>query len=157
MGASIKKLVESVAKYKNLEDRVSDKDPTKIVKIDNFQSKPVLTAIAKLNEIGVTPVVVGDGGNVVKQYPKGNTTTSVKSKVFLITNGTNFTMPNVTGYSSKDIIEFCNIIGLKYTLNGYGYVESTSIPEGTPLKKGDVITINLSNIKPESLADEEST
>lgn len=155
MGAAIKKLVESVAKYKNLEDRVSDKDPTKIVKIDNYQSKPVLKAIASLNEKGVTPIVIGDGGNVIRQYPKENTTTSIKSKVFLVTNGGNYVMPNVIGYSSKDIIEFCNIIGLKYTLNGYGYVDSTSIPEGTTIVKGDIITINLSNIKPESLVEEE--
>ena len=157
MGGIIKKLVESVAKYKNLEERTSDKDPTKIVKIGNYQSMPILTATAKLNEIGVQPVIVGNGSNVIKQYPSKNTTTSIKSKVFLLTNGTTFTMPDITGYSSKDAIELCNILGLKYTLNGYGYVESVSIPPGTEILKGDTITINLKNIVPEALAGKEET
>ena len=157
MGGIIKKLVESVAKYKNLEERTSDKDPTKIVKIGNYQSMPILTATAKLNEIGVQPVIIGNGSNVIKQYPKKDTTTSIKSKVFLLTNGTTFTMPDITGYSSKDAIELCNILGLKYTLNGYGYVESTTIPPGTEILKGDTITINLKNIVPEALAGKEET
>jgi len=155
MGGIIKKLVESVAKYKNLEERVSDKDSTKIVTIKNFQSKPILTTVADLNKIGINPVVLGNGSNVIKQYPSKNTTTSLNSKVFLLTNGDTFTFPEVKGYSSKDIIQLCNLLGLKYTLNGYGYVESTSIPTGTQVTKGDTISINLKNINPESLADVE--
>jgi penicillin-binding protein 2B len=64
-------------------------------------------------------------------------------------------MPEVKGYSSKDIIELCNLIGLKYELNGYGYVESTSIPTGSVINTGDIITINLKHVEPESLADVE--
>ena len=156
MGAIVKKLVESVAKYKNIEDRISDKDPTKIVKIGNYQSMPILTATKELNEIGVKPVIVGNGSNVIKQFPSKNTTTSIQSKVFLLTNGDTFIMPNVINYSSKDIIELCNLLGLKYTLNGFGYVESTSIAEGTEVHKGDSISINLVNIEPESLIDKET-
>ncbi|MCR4580987.1 MAG: penicillin-binding protein [Bacilli bacterium] len=156
MGASIKKLVESVAKYKNIEDRLSDKDPTKIVKIGNYQSMPILTATKELNEIGVTPIIVGNGSNVIKQFPAKNTTTSIQSKVFLLTNGDIFTMPDVKNYSSKDVIELCNLIGLKYTLNGFGYVESTTIEPGTEVHSGDNIVINLKNIEPESLIDKET-
>ena len=101
MGGIIKKLVESVAKYKNLEERVSDKDSTKIVTIKNFQSKPILTTVADLNKIGINPVVLGNGSNVIKQYPSKNTTTSLNSKVFLLTNGDTFTFPEVKGYSSN--------------------------------------------------------
>jgi penicillin-binding protein 2B len=153
MGAIVKKLVESVAKYKNLEERVSDKDPTKIVTIKNYQSKPILSAISDLNKIGVTPIVLGNGSNVIKQYPSKNTTTSINSKVFLLTNSNTYTMPNIIGYSSKDVIELCNLIGLKYELNGYGYVESSSIAEGTTLNENDVLVVNLKHIDPETLAD----
>ena len=155
MGAIVKKLVESVAKYKNLEERVSDKDLTKIITVGNYQSKPILTATADLNKIGVSPIVLGNGSNVVKQYPAKNTKTSVNSKIYLLTNGDTYTMPEVKGYSSKDIIELCNLIGLKYELNGYGYVESTSIPTGSVINTGDIITINLKHVEPESLADVE--
>ena len=153
MGGIVKNLVESVAKYKNIEERESEKDPTKIVTIGNYQSAPILSSIAKLNDMGIQPVVIGNGSNVIKQYPAKNTKTSVNSKVLLLTNGNVFTMPNVIGYSSKDIIAFCNMIGLKYELNGYGYVESTSVPEGTVINPEDVLYINLKTIEPEKLAD----
>ena len=155
IGSILKKLVESVAKYKNLEERVSDKDTTKIVTIKNYQSKPILTATADLNKIGIQPIVLGNGSNVIKQYPSKNTQTSVNSKVYLLTNSKVFTMPNVIGYSSKDIVEFCKLIGLKYQLNGYGYVESTSIPEGSTINLSDTLVVNLKNVVPESLADVE--
>ena len=153
MGGIVKNLVESVAKYKNIEERESEKDPTKIVTIGNYQSAPILSSIAKLNDMGIQPVVIGNGSNVIKQYPAKNTKTSVNGKVLLLTNGNVFTMPNVIGYSSKDIIAFCNMIGLKYELNGYGYVESTSVPEGTVINPEDVLYINLKTIEPEKLAD----
>ena len=156
MGNIIKKLVESVAKYKNIESRVSDKDTTKIVQIGNYQSKPILIATKELNEIGVTPVVVGNGSNVIKQFPSKNTTTSIQSKVFLLTNGDTFVMPDVINYSSKDVIELCKLLGLEYTINGFGYVESVSIAPNTVVNKGDSIVINLKNIEPESLIDKET-
>ena len=42
-------------------------------------------------------------------------------------------MPDVTGWSTNEIIRFCNLLGLKYTLNGYGKVVSTNIPKDTLL------------------------
>ena len=52
-------------------------------------------------------------------------------------------MPDVTNWTSSEIISFCNIIGLKYELNGYGQVESTSLEVGSAIDLNDKSAINL--------------
>ena len=49
-------------------------------------------------------------------------------------------MPDVAGWSTNELIRFCDFIGLSYTLNGYGKVLSTNIPTGTVI---DTNTMNL--------------
>ena len=64
-------------------------------------------------------------------------------------------MPDVTGWSSAEIVDFCNIVGLKYNLDGYGYVSTSSIPAGTILDGESVLTVTLQSITPQSLINEE--
>ena len=155
MGDIVKSLIESISKYKNLDERESDKDDSKIITIPNYYNKSLTTVSNDLTNLGITPVIIGDGSTVTKTVPEKNTTISINSKLFIITNGTNITMPDITNWSSKDVIDFCNIAGLKYEMNGYGYVSSYSIPAGTILNDNSlVLTVNLTNIEPESLTDE---
>ncbi len=155
MGNIVKKLVESVAKYRNFDERPSDLDPSKIVTIDNYVNKNVLSSVAKLNSIGVSSIVIGDGTTVIAQYPKRDTKTSQKSKVFLVSNGSKNVMPDVTGWSSAEFVDFCNLVGVKYVLEGYGYVERADIPVGTILNSDTTITATLKNIEPISFVTQE--
>jgi len=155
IGEVITDLIESVAKYKNLDERENDKDETKIVTIPNLLSKSIQYANSTLTSLGINPIIIGDGGTVVETYPEKDTVTSINSKLFILTNGSNITMPDMTNWSSKDLIAFCNLIGLKYNLSGYGYVSSTSIATGTTIDV-DSMTLDatLVNIEPETLVDE---
>ena len=45
-------------------------------------------------------------------------------------------MPDVMGWSSSEFISFCNIVGIKYELIGYGYIQSTNY------NAGDIIDLN---------------
>ena len=154
MGNIIKKLVESVAKYRNLDERPSDKDATKIVSIGSYLNKSVISSVSKLNSMNVNSVVIGDGDVVVKQYPKSGTVTSRNSKVYLVTNGENLIMPNIIGWSSSEVKNLFDLIGVQYQFNGYGYVVSTSVLENDIINLGDIITVELKNILPESLTDD---
>lgn len=154
MGNIIKKLVESVAKYRNLDERPSDKDASKIVSIGNYLNKSVISSVSKLNGMNVTPIIIGDGDVVVSQYPKSGTITSRNSKVYLVTNGENLIMPNIIGWSSSEVKNLFDLIGVPYQFNGYGYVVSTSLEENAIINLGDMITVELKNILPESLTND---
>ena len=124
--------------------------------IPNLINTTTISASATLSSLGVPTVVIGDGSRVIYQSISANTKTSKSSRIFIGTNGTNITMPDMTNWSSKDLVAFCNLIGIKYELNGYGYVSSTSIVPGTVIDTtGDVtLSANLTNINPESLSNE---
>ncbi|MDE6292973.1 MAG: PASTA domain-containing protein, partial [Bacilli bacterium] len=157
MGNIVKKLVESVAKYRNLDERPSDIDTSKIVTIDNYLNKDITDSVKKLQAKGISSIVIGDGTKVINQYPKKNTKTSQKARVFLVSNGSKITMPNVIGWSSNEFIDFCKLVGVKYELDGYGYITSSNISEGTVLNENAVISVHLKNIEPESLVTKEES
>ena len=154
-GNIVKELVESVAKYKNLDERPSDKDGSKIVTVGKYINKSTISSVSNLNSMKVMPIVVGDGDTVVRQYPAPNTVTSVNGKVFLVTNGKNYIMPDITGWSANEVKNLFDILGVKYHFNGYGYVVSTNLQPGAIISLGEIVQVNLENIEPESLATNE--
>ena len=153
LGKTVAKAVESISKYKNIDDRESNADTSKIVTIGNYNNKDVNASSDAISAIGLTPIVIGDGNIVISQYPSKQTTVSIGTKVFLITNSQNYTMPDMTGWSSAEFIDFCNLIGVKYEVDGYGYVNSTSIAAGTLINTDEVITAYCTSISPASLTN----
>lgn len=140
----VKEVVEEVAKYKNITDKIEEMDETKIINLDNYISSDVYETEEKLKKIGLQPIIIGDGKYIINQYPLKNTNIQYGNKVFLLTNSTNYIMPDVKGWSSSDIITFCNIIKLKYKINSYGHVLSTNINPGEIINKDIELEINLS-------------
>lgn len=144
MGNIVKNLVESISKYRNLDERPSDKDESKIIKINNYLNKTTISANSDIINVGATPIIIGDGDRVISQYPPVNTRTSQSSKIFLVTNGTSITMPNMIGWSSSEVEIFARLSGVKYECNGYGYVVSTNIANGAIInKEEDILMVEL--------------
>lgn len=139
-----KKMVEEIAKYKNITNAVEELDKSKVVLLDNLISSNVSETEEKLKKAGLTPIIIGNGKYVINQYPLKGNKVQYGSKVFLKTNGIEYKMPDTKGWSSADIISFCNIIGLKYKLNDYGYVVSTNIEVGSVIDLNIVLEIDLS-------------
>lgn len=150
-GKVVSSTVESISKYKNIDERDSDANLSKIVTVSNYTSKDINVAVESISSVGLNAIVIGDGTKVIAQYPKRNTTISAGSKVFLITNGLNYTMPDMYGWSSSEFVDFCNLIGVKYEIDGYGYVVSTSIAAGTQINLDEIIKANCLTITPASL------
>ena len=135
--------IEEIAKTKKISSASSDIDESKIIDLSNYISKDVAVTSDTLNKMGLKVIVLGDGKYVINQYPLKGTKILAGSKVFLLTNGGNFTMPDVSGWSSNEIITFCKMIDLKYTINGYGKVASVSIPAGETINFENTLEINL--------------
>lgn len=150
-GKVVSSTVESISKYKNIDERESDADTSKIVTISNYANKDINVYADSIRSVGLNPIIIGDGNRVIAQYPKRNTTISAGSKVFLITNSLNYIMPDMTGWSSTEFVDFCNLIGVKYDIDGYGYVTSTSIAPGIQINLDETITATCTTITPASL------
>lgn len=145
--ADIMKVVSStigeIAKVMSISDPTTDEVVNKVVTINNYISKQVSTVLEDTEKRKLSPIVLGDGNYVVEQYPKPQTTVLEQSRIFLLTNGSTFTMPDVSGWELNDLIRFCNMIGLSYHFNGYGHVVKTNIETGTIIDFNTVLEIEL--------------
>ncbi len=140
----VKIAVEEIAKYSNLTHETTDVDNSKIVKLDNYINKNTKDVAGLLTNLKLSPIVLGRGDKVIKQYPLKETTTNIGSKVFIFTNDNNYVLPDLTNYSASEAINLCKLLNINFTLEGYGRVISTNYPAGTSISKIDNLVINLS-------------
>lgn len=133
--------IEEIASYAKLTDNVSNKENEKIITLNNYLSKLTDDSISDIENKKLKPIVIGDGKYVINQYPLKNNEVLSGSKVFIVTNSQDITMPNMIGWSLNDVKTFASLIGLKLQYNGYGYVISQSIGEGEKL---DLTNMTLS-------------
>ncbi|MBP3038733.1 PASTA domain-containing protein, partial [Bacillaceae bacterium Marseille-Q3522] len=95
-----------------------------------------------LQESGLQPVLLGNGDNVVKHIPENGEKILPGEKIILLTDGS-VTMPNLTGWSLRDVMKLAELVQIKVQVEGQGYVVSQSIPEGNVLNAGDTLQVNL--------------
>lgn len=100
-------------------------------------------AKSKLQDVSVNKIIIGDGSNVIKQYPKAGDTVITSQNVFLITDGAMITMPNMHGWSRKDITRFWELTGIGIVMDGYGTVSEQSIASGEPIDRFTEIKVTL--------------
>lgn len=143
LGTIIKKMVESVVTYKNLSDKESSVDNSKVVSLANYINVSKDIVIQKLESFGLCPIVIGNGEFIIKQYPNKDILVLVGSKVFLMTNGNEFVMPNVVGWTRSEIISFAKLLNIEYEINGYGNVVKTNINEGELIDLNGRLIIDL--------------
>ncbi len=138
-------IVEEAAKSLNIVEIESDEDKTKIITLSNYISNEVTTTVEKLKLLGLNPIVIGDGKYITNQYPIKGKNVLIGSKIFLLTSSTNYKMPNAIGWSTNEIVTFCNLIGLPYELSGYGKVINLSIAPDSVIDKTIPLEIFLGN------------
>ncbi len=151
--------VEEIANYANLTEEKNDVDKSKIINVSNYINTKADISSEKISSLKLNPVVIGDGNTVINQYPRKNTTVVAGNKIFLLTNGTDYVMPNIKGWTLTEVISFCNLIGLNYEYEGYGYVKEFSIPVSSEITKGVTlkVTLEAKNLENTKKLDKENT
>ena len=145
---NIRELVQNISKYKKMfsDDITNEKDIS--YTISTYKSKNISSIKQELEQNNLDVVVIGDGDKIINQHPSKGTTIIENDKVFLLTNGNNYTMPNISNWSRYDVIKLCEFIGMEYSFDGYGYVVSQSIKKGSKIDKNSKLEVLLGNIKP---------
>ena len=140
---SVVNLMKNIAKYRNIfgENWKVNSDVTSL-KLDSYINKSTSDVKAIMDQNKIKTIIIGDGDKIINQYPKKGETVISYDKVFLITNGGQNKMPDLTGYSRSEAIYLMNTLGYKYELDGYGYVVEQSIKPGEDVNDG-VIKIKL--------------
>lgn len=143
----VTKAIESIANYANITNTTPELDTTKLINITNTISSDIQVTTEELEKKNLQVIKIGSGKVIINQYPLKDTNVLQGSKVFLLSENSDYIMPNMTGWSSSEVMSFCNLIGLKYTFSGYGTVSQTSVNENEliDLSKTLEVTLNMNN------------
>lgn len=139
------KAIESIANYANITDKEADIDMDKIIEVNNFISSDAEKTKEDLEKLKLKVVVIGKGKVVINQYPLKNTQVLEGSKVFLLTDSTDIVMPDITGWSSSEVMNFCNLVGLKYNFTGFGVVAEFNILKDEVIDFTKTLEVTLKN------------
>lgn len=140
---AIKEIVNNASKYYGNDDTQTPEVEVTEYELPSFLNQDIESVKTTLNSNQITYQILGNGNKVVKQYPEQTDKITNKDTVYLITNDTNITIPNVIGLSSKVANNLLQLLGVKVKLDGVGYVTAQSVAEGTAITDGLEVTLTL--------------
>ena len=141
---AIKDIVVNISKYYGTDPSSTEDNSLEEYSLSSYKNKDVNNSKAELESMGMTVTVIGDGTDVINQYPIKGEKITAGTKVFLITNSSNMTLPDVTGLSSKQAEDLLRLLGVNVKLEGNGYVTTQSVGAGTLITAGMEVTLALS-------------
>lgn len=142
MTSAVKGLVQDISTYLNIYGN-KEKEDALTYTIDSYINKETEVVSETITNNGLESIIIGNGTKIIKQYPSKDTVLNVGSKVFLLTNNNEYTMPNIKDWSRSDTEVFANLINLKVTFDGYGYVKDFSIKAGDKIDEKSTLTVTL--------------
>ncbi len=140
--SAIRNVVKNVGTYLNIYEKTQSTE-LETITVNSYINKTVEDVSASLKNSGLDIVVIGNGPKVINQYPESGTVLNMKNKVFLLTNGNQYVMPNITGWSRSEVSTFASFVKLDTTYECNGYVKTYNIKEGNLLKSEDKLEVKL--------------
>lgn len=139
-----KELIKNINNYLNIDSKdVIDKTSNEEYTLKSYTSANTNTIKTELENKKINVIVLGNGNKIIKQYPSKGNKIYKGDKVFLLTDDYDKTIPNLIGYSYKEVISLLKLMDINYTINGNGYVYEQSIQEGNIINEEDNLIINL--------------
>ncbi|GAB2542991.1 penicillin-binding protein [Gracilibacillus alcaliphilus] len=136
-----KNVMENSLRYLNIQPDKESNEPIKAIEMPEWEGKETSQVVEQLQANGIQPVVVGDGENITKINIAAGDKISARQTVFVATD--QLTMPEMTGWSFRDILAFKEFLDLDVEWLGSGYVVKQSIEAGTPLNEKDYLMVEL--------------
>ncbi|KAB7707967.1 PASTA domain-containing protein [Bacillus aerolatus] len=125
----------------------------KTIKLKDFKNERTTEAVKELKANKIQPIVIGTGKEVAGQSPEADSPLLQGEKVILQTDGT-ATMPDMENWSLRDVMKAANLVGLKVSYTGEGYVVGQNIKPGASLKNGQKLILKLMKQKEKALLEQ---
>lgn len=147
LAKQVKSVIENIVKYRNLQDDTGKNTNVKSLTVESYKNKKIDEVIQSLEDYKLNIIKMGSGDYIIDQYPLKGEKIISGDRFFIKTNSDTYTMPSIIGWSKKDVQTLCNMLDISCTFNGYGYVTSQSIKEGTTLNNDLKLDVALSDKK----------
>ncbi len=138
----VKGLVKDISNYKGIYNPTISTDIASY-NIDNYINKNINTVTSSLKDKFSNVIVIGNGNKIISQYPNANTMLSVTEKIYLLTDGNEIKMPDVTNWSLKEVKALTNMLNLTLEYEGHGYVYEQNIVKDTVINDKDKLSVKL--------------
>ncbi|MGX1982648.1 penicillin-binding protein 2B [Thermolongibacillus altinsuensis] len=110
--------------------------------LESYVGQSTEQAVKALKEKGFSVTVIGTGKEIRAQMPEAGEELAISDRVLLQTDGEAI-MPDMTGWSLRDVMKLADLLHLKPSFMGSGYVFSQNIRPGTSVKENDYIIVEL--------------
>jgi len=118
--------------------------PVREVTVPKLEGMATNTALNRVKQDGLKAVMIGTGTKIVKQLPAPMEKVSPDTQIYLVTDQKKGTrMPDFTGKSLREVMEFASLAGLEVVPSGTGFVRTQSIPPGTTLSNQAKLQVTL--------------
>lgn len=137
---AVTEIVKNMNKYLNIFDNEKEEKDIENKKINNYLNKEL--SLVKAETKKLDKLIIGTGSKVINQYPEKGEVIDPNETLILLTNSSNYKMPNLKGYSKLEAKKVCEMLNLKCSFKGYGYVKEQSI-KNKVVKPNDKVSFTL--------------
>lgn len=137
---AVTEIVKNMNKYLNIFDNEKEEKDIENKKINNYLNKEL--SLVKAETKKLDKLIIGTGSKVINQYPEKGEVIDSNETLILLTNSSNYKMPNLKGYSKLEAKKVCEMLNLKCSFKGYGYVKEQSI-KNKVVKPNDKVSFTL--------------
>jgi len=135
---AIKDIIVNLSKYYNIDE---DKKLLEEIQIEDYSNETTTLVMDDLKDKGLEVIMLGNGNKIVMQYPSKGVSLYKGDKIVLFTNNYDNIMINFNGMSYKDANSILKLMGVKYKLEGYGYVYEQNIKSGNKIDKEIILKL----------------
>jgi len=136
-----KNVMENSLHYLNIDPESTDGQTIEQVTMPDVIGKNPKKTANQLEEQGLKVSLIGKGKEIVSTNVTKGDKVLPSDRIILVTDEP--LMPDVIGWSLRDVMELTDLLQLKTETFGNGYVVSQNIDEGTPIKEDDYLGVEL--------------
>ncbi|WP_173916565.1 penicillin-binding transpeptidase domain-containing protein [Halobacillus sp. Marseille-Q1614] len=138
----VKSVMENSLHYLNINPDQSTDTKVKELEMKDYAGKKTEKVKKELEEEFDNVTVVGKGKEVVKTIPEPGTKVLSDQRIIVITDEP--AMPDITGWSLRDVQKLAEHFELQVETMGNGYVVKQNLEKGSKLNKGGYLVVELS-------------
>src|SRR5699024_3567026 len=135
-----KNVMENSLRYLDIEPDKEHENETKEISISDLNTNNIKKAKKKLEEQGLNVIVIGLGDKVVAANVAEGEKLLPNDRVLLLSDKA--TMPDITGWTLRDVFQLGKLLELDVHINGNGYDVSQSIDSNKSRKKLGCLTLS---------------
>ena len=142
-------VMENSLHYLNIEpDKEDEQEEIDVVEIPQITNKKVTAVQKDLEKLGFEVAVVGEGEQVAAANVEAGEKLLPRQRIILVTDKP--TIPNMTGWSLKDVSTLANLLNIEIEISGQGFVVDQSVESGTKIKDDLKVEVKLEGFDEES-------